>query len=295
MIGATLVYVSTPFLCKERFDTVLIDESSQVPLFLALLGMLRADKWVLIGDHNQLLPIFRTVENKELLRRLSSFCFFQDRYRASSHWLTWHYRSNPGIIGFPNRHVYGGRIRVHPSCSGITLSLKEDVPDYLRADKPAVFIDVPGVEAADGGSRFNTLETDAVRTILSDLLASGIPVGSVGIIAPYRAQVKAIREMLPRKGFEVNTVDSYQGREKEVIVFSATGTRDMRFVDDVNRLNVALTRARKKLIVVGNEESLRNHRGLLNKFSEEADQGKYSYEYFRGKIEGKISQYQQHR
>jgi superfamily I DNA and/or RNA helicase len=75
--------------------------------------------------------------------------------------------------------------------------------------------------------------------------------------------VKTIRAQLPRRGFEVNTVDSYQGREKEVIVFSATGTRDMGFVEDANRLNVALTRARRKLIVVANSESLGLHRGLL--------------------------------
>jgi superfamily I DNA and/or RNA helicase len=78
--------------------------------------------------------------------------------------------------------------------------------------------------------------------------------------------VKAIRGLLPRKGFEVNTVDSYQGREKEVIVFSATGTRDMEFVEDVNRLNVALTRARRKLIVVGNCNSLGLSRGLLEQY-----------------------------
>ena len=59
---------------SKRFDVVLIDESSQVPHFIALLGMLRARKWALIGDHNQLLPIFRAVKDKELLRRLSRFC-----------------------------------------------------------------------------------------------------------------------------------------------------------------------------------------------------------------------------
>lgn len=280
VVGATLAFISTPLLAREAFDVVLIDESSQVPLFLALLGMLRARKWVLIGDHNQLLPIFRTVRDKTLLRRLSSFCYFQSRFRDSSRWLLWHYRSNPKIIAFPNMYIYEGRIRVHPSCSGITLKVKgEQVPDYLRPDKPTVFIDVPGVEGSKDGSRFNSLETEAVERVLSDLLEAGVPAGSVGVITPFRAQVKAIRASLPRRGFEVNTVDSYQGREKEVIVFSATCTRGMGFVEDVNRLNVALTRARRKLIVVGNSESLGNRRGLLGQYLEYAAHNRCIYRF----------------
>jgi superfamily I DNA and/or RNA helicase len=285
VVGATLSFISTPLLDKEVFETVLIDESSQVPLFLALLGMLRARKWVLIGDHNQLLPIFRSVRDKTLLRRLSSFCYFQNRFSDYSRWLLWHYRSNPGIIEFPNRHVYGGRIRVHPSCRENTLNIKGvTVPDYLRPDKPVVFIDVPGSEAMEGGSRFNSLETEAVVKALADLLEAGVPVGSVGVIAPYRAQVKTIRALLPRRGFEVNTVDSYQGREKEVIVFSATGTRDMGFVEDVNRLNVALTRARRKLIVVANSGSLGLRRGLLGRYLEHTTGIGCVYQYRDGAV-----------
>ncbi len=285
VVGATLAFISTPLLGKMVFDTVLIDESSQVPLFLALLGMLRARKWVVIGDHNQLLPIFRTVRDKTLLRRLSSFCYFQDRFRDDSKWLLWHYRSNPGIIEFPNRHVYGGRIHAHPSCRENTLNVKgEPVPDYLRPDKPVIFIDVSGTEALDGGSRFNSLEIEAVVKVLADLLEAGVPAGSVGVIAPYRAQVKTIRAQLPRRGFEVNTVDSYQGREKDVIVFSATGTRDMGFVEDVNRLNVALTRARRKLIVVANSRSLGLHRGLLGQFLEHTTSIDCVYQYWDGNV-----------
>ena len=285
VVGATIAYISHPLLSSERFDTVLIDESSQVPLFLALLAMLRAGKWVLIGDHNQLLPIFRTTKDKVLLRRLSSFCFFKERFKDSSRWLTWHHRCNPGIIDFPNRHVYNGKMKIHPSCSGITLNVKrESLPNYLRPDKPAVFIDVKGEESPDGGSRFNDEEIKAVGKILADLLEAGVPAGSVGVITPYRAQVKAIKSQLPRRGFEVNTVDSYQGREKEVIVFSATSTRGMGFVEDVNRLNVALTRPRRKLIVVGNQTSLSRYEGLLDKFVEETSSIGCLYEYSEGKV-----------
>jgi superfamily I DNA and/or RNA helicase len=188
MTRARLALISTPLLNKEAFDTVLIDEASQVPLFLALLGMLGARKWVVIGDHNQLLPIFRTVGDKTLLRRLSSFCYLQNRFRDHSRWLLWHYRSNPGIIELPNTHVYGGRIRVHPSCWENTLNVTgESYPDYLRPDKPLVFIDVPGTEATEEGSRFNNLEIEAVEKVLTDLLEAGVPSGSIGVNRPLQS------------------------------------------------------------------------------------------------------------
>jgi len=251
--------------------------------------MLKARKWVLIGDDKQFLPIFRTVKNNELLRRLSSFCFFMNRFKDSSRLLTGHYRCNPEIIGFSNRHIYGGMITVHPSCSGIVLNVKgELLPDYLRPDKPTLFIDVESEESLEGRSRFNSLETDAVTKILRDLIEAGVTPSSVGVIAPYTAQVKSIKASLPRRGFDVNTVDSYQGGEKDVIVYSATSTRDMGFVEDLNRVNVAITRARKKLIVVGNGTSLGKHGGLLSSFMEEADQSQCFYTYVEGVIERKL-------
>lgn len=143
---------------------------------------------------------------------------------------------------------------------------------------------MPGVEAPDEGSRFNSLETEAVGRILLDLLEAGVPAGSVGVIAPYRAQVRTITAQLPRRGFEVNTVDSYQGREKEVIVFSATCTRDMGFVEDVNRLNVAHTRARRKLMVVANSESLGSRGGLLARFIGYAESVECAYQYREGAV-----------
>jgi superfamily I DNA and/or RNA helicase len=147
-----------------------------------------------------------------------------------------------------------------------------------------VFIDVPGAETTEGGSRFNSLEIEAVVKVLADLLEAGVPTGGIGVIAPYRAQVKTIRAQLPRRGFEVNTVDSYQGREKDVIVFSATGTRDMGFVEDANRLNVALTRARRKLIVVANSGSLGLHRGVLGQYLEHTTSIDCVYQYWDGDV-----------
>ena len=94
----------------------------------------------------------------------------------------------------------------------------------------------------------------------------------VGIITTYRAQrqhlVKRIKANRSHWPLEINTVDSYQGREKDIIIYSVTGTRDLEFIEDVNRLNVAFTRAKKKLIVIGNAHAIQQSSpdGLLSKY-----------------------------
>ena len=96
----------------------------------------------------------------------------------------------------------------------------------------------------------------------------GIEGEKIGIITPYVAQVKKLREMIEDKSIEINTVDSFQGREKDIIIYSVTGTNENRikFASHSNRLNVALTRAKCRLIVVGNANAIRKTDTLLNKF-----------------------------
>lgn len=115
--------------------------------------------------------------------------------------------------------------------------------------------------------RSNRAESETVKTIAEALMRGQIDSKNIGIIAPYTAQITCIRELLHgNEDLEVKTVDSFQGREKDVIVFSATSTGDLSFVQNENRLNVALTRAKKKLIVVGNAKSIVSQPGLLSDF-----------------------------
>jgi len=94
----------------------------------------------------------------------------------------------------------------------------------------------------------------------------GIKSENIGVITPYRAQRDYIKEILKNNEIEINTVDSFQGREKDVIIFTITSTKDMSFIEDENRLNVAFTRARRKLIVIGNANSIRKEHKILFKF-----------------------------
>jgi len=271
IIGSTLVKSQLPPLDNERFDTVLIDECSQASLTLALLGMMKARKWILVGDHKQLLPVFQTlgVEDKRVQEKLSAFCYMLEKYGKSAVWLRWHYRSNSEIIGFSSRYVYNGKIAPVEACREIKLNIKgcPKGMEFLKPEFPVVFLHVKGVESMrSDGSRLNGAEAEAIKRTVYALEGSGVKSNEIGVITPYRAQRDYIKELLKNDEIEVNTVDSFQGREKDVIIFSITSTKDMSFVEDENRLNVAFTRARRKLIVVGNAESIHERRGLLSTF-----------------------------
>lgn len=271
IIGSTLIKSQLQPLVTERFDMVLIDECSQVSTTLALLGMIKARKWVLVGDHKQLLPIFQTldIKDKRVQEKLSVFCYMLEKYNERSIWLRWHYRSNSEIIGFSSRYVYNGEIAPVEACKSIKLNINSypDDMEFLKPDLPVVFLHVNGMEfVRSDGSRFNEAEAKVVQRIVYTLKSLGVRDNEIGIITPYRAQRDYIKELLKDDNIEVNTVDSFQGREKDVIVFTITSTRDMSFVEDENRLNVAFTRARRKLIVVGNAGSIHEENGLLFAF-----------------------------
>jgi len=269
IIGSTLIKSNLPPLANETFDIVLIDECSQASLTLALLGMVKARKWILVGDHKQLLPIFQTIKDKRKQEELSSFCYMLNKYKGRSVWLRRHYRSNSEIIGFSSRYIYGGEISPVDVCKEIRLDIKSYPKDmgFLSPTLPIVFLHVNSVESVrPDGSRLNEVEAKVVARIVKALKDFGVKSEDIGIITPYRAQRDYIKELIKDDKVEVNTVDSFQGREKDVIVFTITSTEDMSFVEDENRLNVAFTRARRKLIVIGNANSIRKEHKLLSTF-----------------------------
>lgn len=107
----------------------------------------------------------------------------------------------------------------------------------------------------------------AVAGIVRDVEKTGFNMRNLGVITTYHAQRNMLKQSLPRE-VEVNTVDSFQGREKDIIIYSTVCTRDLGFVEDENRLNVAFTRARRKLIVVGNAWAIMRASpdGLLSRY-----------------------------
>lgn len=166
---------------------------------------------------------------------------------------------NARIMRFPSEALYGGALRAHP-----------DVADHALDDAPLELVDTAGRgfddETPEGSeSKHNPGEAALAAAQVERLLAMGVAPADVAVISPYDAQVQRLRQLLADHldaGLEVDTVDGFQGREKEAVVVSLVRSNDVGevgFLADVRRMNVALTRARKKLVVVGDGATVSRH------------------------------------
>ena len=246
----------------RRFVRVLVDEATQATEPATLVPLVRgARQTVLIGDHNQLPPtvISRRAGSAGLGRSLFERLVEMGVKPAV---LTTQYRMHPSISEFPNSQFYGGVLE-----DGISESERPAPSGLLwpNWDSPVAFLPVTGAEilSPDGASKENAEEAAWVVKILIDLLNPGdLAISDIGIVTPYAGQVRAIRDSIPEnlQSVEVRTVDGYQGREKDVIIFSCVRSNEdgnVGFLSDSRRLNVAITRARRGLVVIGNPDTLR--------------------------------------
>jgi DNA replication ATP-dependent helicase Dna2 len=270
-----------------RFDVALIDEAGQLTV-PALLGALRfARRFILVGDEKQLPPLVLSREAAEGGLRESLFSLLKRRdeeYRAAHPGsesacvaLTTQYRMHEQIAAFPSHCFYGGELRAHPSVARRQLSFGSPVTPrlgeraaILRAlhpGQPVVFLNVTTPESE---ARVSQAEARLVRELVTALLGRGVGPSQIGIIAPYRAQVANLRRHLvwkqygaPHPALTIDTVDRFQGGERAVIIISFATTQPpppgsllYEFLTDAHRLNVALTRAQRKLILVGHAAAL---------------------------------------
>ena len=256
IVGSTLIKCATSPMLEQAFDTVFIDESSQALISAAMIAMDMGKKFVIVGDPYQLPPVLRRYRGDT--SKFSAFTFFY-RLNPSAFWLRRHYRSNSEIIGFAARFVYGGRIEAAETCRNVRLQTHAGNP-VLDPEKPLVFVGVNGREEGKA-SKLNRAEAIATAEICRQLVEAGV--SDIGVITPYVKQREILSQLVP---VEVNTVDAFQGREKDVIIFSTTATSDLSFACEKRRFNVALTRARKKFIAMCNEKSFlipKNRKTLL--------------------------------
>jgi len=271
-----------------HFDVAIIDEAGQLTV-PAILGALRfAKSFILVGDEKQLPPLVLSSEAAEagLARSLFSILKQQDEDYKKRHSTTVsacvplrvQYRMHKQISDFASHTFYDGLLIPDRSVASRVLAITKpgmhittDAPAIKRAIHPGypiIFVDVRG---AREHAKVSSAEARTVRAIMAELLTHGIPEAGIGIIAPYRAQVANLRRHLfsddaesgwhalpSHSPLSIDTVDRFQGGERMVIIISfATATppaaeslqRD--FLTNPNRLNVALTRAQRKLILVG--------------------------------------------
>ncbi len=265
VITATLIGANHYTIRKINFHTVVIDEAGQSIEPACWVPILKARKLVMAGDHFQLPPTVKSPEaakefNTTLMEKLVAL------YPQSVVLLKEQYRMHETIMGFSSREFYGNQLKAHPSVAQHLL---------FPSDQPFLFIDTAGCgfEELREGNRISNPEE--ARFLLKQLekFAQRIEENglttfpSTGIISPYRHQVELLKEYLSdypllqsqAQAITINTIDSFQGQERDMIFISlARSNADavIGFLSEIRRTNVAMTRARKKLVITGDSATL---------------------------------------
>ncbi|MBA2857445.1 putative DNA helicase [Methanococcus maripaludis] len=255
VVVATNSMAGSEILEDYKFDVCVIDEGSQSTEPSSLIPIVRSRKLIIAGDHKQLPP---TVLSDELELKKTLFERMIQEHPKFSKILQVQYRMNEKIMEFSNEMFYENKLIAHESVKlqnllEIVENVSNEDNDIIN-EKPLQFINVDGQEKQNSfKSSYNVEEAEKVLEIVSKLQKYEIP---VSVITPYDAQVKYISKMLNTDKIDVKSVDGFQGRENEVIVISFVRTDKMGFLKDLRRLNVAVTRAKRKLIVVGSKNLL---------------------------------------
>ncbi len=268
VLCATTTGLDSKVLGDRRFDLAVIDEACQSTEPGCWIPLLRCDRAVLAGDHCQLPPTVVSREAAEGGFGVSLFERLMALYGPPlAHRLIVQYRMHEAIMGFSSAEFYQGELEAAPPVAGHVLAELAGVKDAPLTRSPLEFIDTAGAgfdEALepDGESRLNPHEADLARRKVQALLECGLQPADIAVIAPYAAQVRLLRELLPVPGLEIDSVDGFQGREKEAVVISLVRSNprgEIGFLRDIRRTNVALTRARRKLLVLGDSATLGRH------------------------------------
>lgn len=267
VITATLVGANHYTLKKRTFETAVIDEAGQALEPACWIPVLKAQKLVFAGDHLQLSPTIKSNEaaSKGLSKTLLEKSV--EEHPNAVVLLEEQYRMHEQIMNYSSKVFYNNQLQAHSSVALRTL---------FATDQPVQFIDTAGCgfeEKSEGTSVQNPEEAAFLLRQLSDYITqlSGMYepdlFPTIGVIAPYQEQVKLLQSLLPEseipapylKSVTINSIDSFQGQERDIIYLSLTRSnheQSIGFLSDIRRMNVAMTRAKKKLVVIGDSATL---------------------------------------
>ena len=289
VIASTLVGSANRLLHGMRFTSLFIDEAAQALEAACWIPMRRVSRVILAGDHCQLPPTIKSLAamhgglDKTLMQRIA------ENHPEVVTLLRVQYRMNEQIMRFSSDWFYGGKVESAPSVR------HRGILDY---DNPIVWIDSkdtlpsPADENTEPetvssryheefiGESFGRINKPEAELTLATLQELFDKIGrarileeriDVGIISPYRAQVQYLRQLIRRREYykpyrsliSVNTVDGFQGQERDIIIISLVRSNEqgqIGFLRDLRRMNVAITRARMKLIIIGDVETLTKHK-----------------------------------
>ena len=265
VLCSTATGLDSEVLGQRQFDLAVIDETCQSTEPECWIPILRCKRVVLAGDHCQLPPtvLSRAAKNEgfdiSLFERLA-----EAHGPAITRRLSVQYRMHEAIMLFSSEEFYDGGLEAHSSVRSHLLCDLPGVESNELTRHPVTFIDTAGAgydeEIEPGGkSRWNPEEAELVCRKVTELLDAGLAPQAIAVIAPYSAQVRHLRQKLNLPGLEIDSVDGFQGREKEAVVMSlvrSNSSGEIGFLSDVRRMNVAMTRARRKLLVIGDSATI---------------------------------------
>ncbi|MDP3541318.1 MAG: AAA domain-containing protein [Elusimicrobiota bacterium] len=253
---------------KGDFDLVVLDEASQASEPLSWVPLTIARKAIFAGDANQLPPTIYSKEAAEGGLATTLFDRLKDILPASTQTLLRvQYRMHEDIMRFPSQEFYEGKLIADES---VAKHVASELPGAAPSDltsRPVTYVDTAGAGFDEAWndvleSRENKGEAELAVKLLYELLGSGLRPKDVAILTPYVAQAKLLKTLVREPGLEIGSVDGFQGREKEAIILSLVRSSEagqIGFLSDMRRLNVAITRARRCLIVVGDSATVGRH------------------------------------
>ena len=287
----TTATIDEELLSDERFDLVVVDEACQSTEAGMWQAILRADRLIIAGDHCQLPPTVLSDEAAEIGMRDSLMQRLVHRFGDPVFKrLSVQYRMHESIMRFSSDHFYEGSLVADASVRSHLLCDLAHVQTTELTQTPLLWIDTAGAGyeeelEPDGQSKLNKGEATIVVDLVRQLVESGVEGPDIAIIAPYAAQVRLLRQRLDLEGLEIDTVDGFQGREKEVVLLTMVRSNPegvIGFLSDRRRSNVAMTRAKRKLVMVGDTATLCQHdfyADVLEYFeSNEAYQSVFEYQ-----------------
>ena len=272
VIASTLTGAANRVLEGEKYSTLFIDEAAQALEAACWIAIRKAGRVILAGDHCQLPPTVKSIMalkgglGKTLMERIV------ENKPETVTLLKMQYRMNEQIMKFSSEWFYHGMVESAPTVS------HRGILDY---DTPMMWIDTAECDGKEEfvGENFGRINRAEAELTLQTLQQYLEKIGKqrileesidVGIISPYRAQVQLLRKELRKREFfrpyrhllTVNTVDGFQGQERDIILISLVRSNDggdIGFLRDLRRMNVAITRARMKLIILGSSETMTSH------------------------------------
>ena len=271
-IASTLIGTANRVLDNHRFTTLFIDEAAQALEAACWVAISKADRVILAGDHHQLPPTIKCMEaakeglSETLMQKVAA------RKPSTVSMLKVQYRMHEDIMGFSSAWFYNNELKAAPEVKNRGI---------LAYDTPLVWYNTDGCDfredqQAESLSKINKEEAhlliDRLYKYISKIGRDRVLDEQIdfGLISPYKAQVQYMRSLIKRDVFfkpyrkliTVHTVDGFQGQERDVILISLVRANDegkIGFLQDLRRMNVAITRARMKLIILGNASTLTKH------------------------------------